>query len=175
MAQIVWPVFRCECAAMALITTLTLVGCSNVPRRYLLMAERDTTLTTLTTNPDRYDRKVVVLGGTMIEEEVLEGYQLLRIKNRPLDQDYVPHRPPVLDGPEAGYYWLMVGKGQLPPSYRHWARMTVVGRVIGKQRQTEPVLSIIYVRGWGVSGAHDGIWEHADPNYLPSIPGGLTH
>jgi hypothetical protein len=137
------------------------------------MAERDVTLTMLTTHPERYDRKVVVLGGAMMEEETTEGYQFLRIKNRPLDQDFVPHRPASSEGPETGSFWLVVAKDQLPPSYRHWARMTVVGRMIGTQRQTEPMLSLIYVRGWGISGKHDAIWEHADPNYIPSIPAGV--
>jgi hypothetical protein len=74
----------------------------------------------------------------------------LRIRNRPLDQDYVPHLPIDMDGPEGGYYWVMVAKQQLPPEYRQWVRMTVAGRVTGTQRyENEPVLWLLYVRGWG--------------------------
>lgn len=160
------------CAAMAISTTVVFSGCSNVPRHYVRMAESDTTLTMLTADPEKYGGKVVLLGGTIIEEQTNEQFLWLRVKNRPLDQDYMPHRPPALDGPEAGSYWLMVGKEQLPSNYRHWARMTVVGRVMGAQRQTEPVLSLLYVRGWGISGEYDGIWEHLDPNYIPTIPTG---
>ena len=51
--------------------------------------------------------------------------------------------------------------------------MTVVGRVTGTQRNEEPVLSLLYVRGWGVSSAHHGVWENFDPQYSLSVPGGL--
>jgi hypothetical protein len=52
--------------------------------------------------------------------------------------------------------------------------MTVVGRVLRGHRRTEPVLSLIYVRGWGMSAKHDGIWEHMDPRYVPSVPGSVA-
>ena len=83
------------------------------------------------------------------------------------------HRPADRDGPEAGFYWVVVAKQQFPRQYRQWARMTVVGRVTGTQRYKEPVLSLLYVRGWGVSSAHHGVWENIDPQYSPSTPGGL--
>ncbi len=159
-------------AALTLIALLLLPACSTIPRYYLRMAEPDATLTKLTTHPEQYDRKVVLLGGTIIEEERADNYVMLRVKNRPLDQDYIPHRPADSSGPEAGSYWVMVQSNQLPPVYRHWARMTVVGRVIGQQR-SEPVLSLIYVRGWGLSGKHDGVWAHVDPNQIPSVPEGV--
>ncbi|TKS61657.1 MAG: hypothetical protein EWM72_00405 [Nitrospira sp.] len=83
------------------------------------------------------------------------------------------HRPVDTDGPETGSYWVMVAKQQLPSTYRQWARITVVGRVTGALRfKTEPVLSLLYVRGWGISEDHHGTWENVDPNYIPSIPGG---
>ena len=159
---------------MALSTAVSLSGCAKVPRHYVRMAEPDTTLSMLVAHPEQYRGKVVMLGGAYIEEEEDERFLWLRVTNRPLDQDYVPHRPPSLEGSEAGSYWLIVEKAQLPSQYRHWARMTVVGRVTGRHRLgTEPVLALLYVRGWGMSGAHDGIWQHVDPNYLPSVPGGL--
>lgn len=151
---------------------LLLPACSNVPRYYLRMAEPDATLTKVTSQPEYYDRKVVLLGGALTEEESADGYVMLRLRNRPLDQDYIPHRPPSFDGPEAGSYWIMVEKGQLPATYRQWARMTIVGRVIGRQR-SEPLLSLIYVRGWGISGKHDGVWSHVDPNHIPTVPLGI--
>ena len=159
-------------AAIALGTAVLLsVGCANVPRYYSLRAEPGTTLSMLTAHQENYVGKMVVLGGTILEEEESEEYLWLRINNRPLDQDYLPHRPADLDGPEAGHYWLIVGKGELPAKYRKWARMTVVGRVTDAQRfGTEPVLAIVYVRGWGMSGEHDGIWKHVDPNYMPTVP-----
>jgi outer membrane lipoprotein len=154
--------------------TVLLFGCAKVPRQYVRMAEPDVTLTALIDHPERYRGKVVLLGGTIIEEETNEQHLWLRVKNRPLDQDYIPHRPADTDGPEAGSYWVMVAKQQLPPNYRHWARMTVVGRVTGTQRfETEPVLSLIYVRGWGMSTAHDGAWASVDPSYLPSAPSSI--
>lgn len=162
------------CFTMAITMTVILWGCANVPRHYVRMAEPDTTLTALITHPEMYRGKVVLLGGTIIEEEENEQYLWLHVKNRPLDQDYVPHRPVDMDGPEAGSYWVMVTKQQFPRQYRLWARMTVVGRVTGMQRlEIEPVLSLLYVRGWGINPAHNGIWENVDPRYIPSVPGGI--
>jgi starvation-inducible outer membrane lipoprotein len=161
------------CAAMVFSAAVPLSGCSKVPRHYVRMAEPDTTLTMLVDHPEQYQGKVVMLGGTYIEEEEDEQFLWLRVTNRPLDQDYIPHRPPSPEGSEAGSYWLIVEKAKLPGIYRQWARMTVVGRVLDQRRLgTEPVLALLYVRGWGMSGAKDGIWEHVNPNYIPSAPGG---
>jgi len=160
--------------AVAMTVVLFVCGCVKVPRHYVRMAEPGVTLTELITHPERYREKVVLLGGTIVEEEENEQYLWLRVKNRPLDQDYQPHRPPDMDGPEAGSYWLVVAKRQFTDQYRQWARMTVVGQVTGTVRfKTEPVLSPLYVRGWGISSAHSGIWENFDPRYIPSVPGGV--
>jgi hypothetical protein len=87
----------------------------------------------------------------------------------------MPHRPLRTDAAEAGYYWVVLPNQQLPPAYRHWARMTVVGRVTDELRSmNEPVLSLLYVRGWGVNPVHDAAWEETvDANYLPSVPAGV--
>ena len=162
------------CLIMAISMTVFLWGCANVPRQYVRMAEPGTTLTALTAHPEMYRGKVVLLGGTIVEEEENEQDLWLHVINRPLDQDYIPHRPVDMNGPEAGSYWVVVTKQQFPRTYRQWARMTVVGRVTGTQRlATEPVLSLLYVRGWGLDSAHHGAWENVDPNYIPSTPGGL--
>jgi starvation-inducible outer membrane lipoprotein len=168
---------QCSSAGLTVAISMTvfLGGCANVPRQYVRMAEPGTTLTTLTTHPEMYRGKVVLLGGVIIEEEEKEQYLWLRVKNRPLDQDYIPHRPVDTGGPEAGHYWVMMPKQHIPREYRHWERMTVVGRVTGTQRlATEPVLSLLYVRGWGASRVHDAVWEDSsDPNYVPSVPAGI--
>ena len=162
------------CFVLAVSMTVVIGGCSAVPRRYVWMAEPGVTLTALSAHPELYVGKVVLLGGTIIEEEENEQYLLLRLKNRPLDQDYMPHRPADSDGAEAGSYWVLVAKQQLPLNYQNWARTTVVGRVTGTQRfETEPVLVLLYMRGWGTSAKHHGVWESIDPNYVPSIPGGI--
>ena len=155
--------------------TILCVGCAKVPRQYVEMAEPDVTLTSLTAQPEMYRGKVLLLGGTIVEEEEKEQYLWLRVKNRPLDRDYVPHRPVDTGGPEAGHYWVVVPKGQIPHEYRHWARMTVTGRVTGTLRlATEPVLTLLYVRGWGTSPAHDAArGDFSDPNYIPSVPAGI--
>jgi starvation-inducible outer membrane lipoprotein len=163
-------------AGLALVTTMTatLWGCATVPRRYLWIAEPAVTLTMLSQNPQPYVGKVVLLGGTITEEQQSEQFLLLRLKNRPLDQDYRPHRPTDPGSAEGGSYWVMVSKQQVPPKYRDWARATVVGRVTGEQRlQTEPVLMLLYMRGWGATGSHAGLWENINPNYVPSVPGGI--
>jgi starvation-inducible outer membrane lipoprotein len=163
-------------ACLTLIATMmvALWGCATLPRRFTWMAEPGVTLTMLSTNPQPYVGKVVLLGGTIMEEEEHDKVLMLRLKNRPLDQDNKPHRPADSGSPEAGSYWVMMSKQQVPPKFRNWARATVVGRVTGTQRyQTEPVLTLLYMRGWGASGDHAGIWENVDPNYVPSVPGSI--
>lgn len=49
--------------------------------------------------------------------------------------------------------------------------MTVVGRVAGVGPGKEPILKMVYVRGWGLSSTHDGVWESVvDANYMPFTP-----
>lgn len=68
----------------------------------------------------------------------------------------------------------MMTKGQVPLKYQGWARATVVGRVTGEYRlRSEPVLTLLYMRGWGASGNHAGVWENIDPNYVPGVPGSI--
>lgn len=161
--------------ALTVSMTVALWGCAAVPRRYISIAEPGVTLTTLSTHPQSYVGKVVLLGGTITEAEENEQYLLLRLKNRPLDQDYRPHRPVDSDSLEAGSYWVIVPKQQLPLKYRNWARATVVGRVTGMQRsQTEPVLMLLYIRGWGASEDHGGVWETIDPNYVLTVPSDIN-
>ena len=161
------------CFAMTITMAVVLWGCANVPRHYVQMAEPGTTLTALTAHPERYRGKVVVLGGSIIEEEENEQDLWLHVTNRPLDQDYIPHLPADRGGPDAGSYWVVVTKQQFPRQYREWRRMTVVGRVTGTQRYAEPVLSLLYVRGWGLSSANHGVWENVNPSYILSTPGGI--
>ena len=42
------------------------VGCSPVPRKYLREAGPNVTLTTLVADPDRYQDKLVILGGVIL-------------------------------------------------------------------------------------------------------------
>lgn len=166
---------RSFCFLLAVSLILTTAGCSKVPRQYVWMSERGVTLSDLVADPEKYHGKVMLLGGTIIEQEANEQYLWLRLRNRPLDQDYTPHLPADLSGLEAGCYWVMVEKNKLPQTYHEWGRMTVAGRVTGSMRfQTEPVLALLYVRGWGVDGKHAGVWEHDDPNYMPAAPGGIS-
>lgn len=166
--------------AVALLSSLLLLslwGCGGgIPRKFVKMAEPGTTLTAVTTHPEQYRGKVVLLGGVMVTDEEHERDHWLRLKNRPLDENNFPHRPLHTDDAEAGYYWVVLPQKQLPLAYRHWARMTVVGRVTGELRSTkEPVLSLLYVRGWGIDPVHDAAWEDTvDANYLPSVPTGVN-
>lgn len=157
-----------------------MMGCSAVPRTYLSQAESGVTLTELTEHPDQYQGKVVILGGTKLSEEEHDGHVWLRLRNRPLDKDYKPHLPRDPASHEGSTYWVAVtNRSEFPPQYQHWARMTVVGRVIGWRHGAadvtgEPVLGLMYVRGWGLSSSHDGAWESLiDPNYIPTTPRGL--
>lgn len=150
------------------------VGCSPVPKKYLREADPNDTLTTIVAASDLYQGRLVILGGVILEEEMRDGRLWLHAKNRPLDQDYRPQLPPSADDPEAGWYWVIVGNHQsFPPSYHHWADMTVVGRITGLASGNEPMLSLVYVRGWGLQSSHDAVWEEiVDANYLPSVPAG---
>jgi starvation-inducible outer membrane lipoprotein len=145
-----------------------------LPSKYIEQAEPGVTLARLTASPQQYRDKVVIMGGVLVEERQELDRLWLRLKNRPLDENYHPHRPVSLDGPESGHYWVTAAnREQLPARYRKWARMTVVGRVVGATRG-EPVLMLMYVRGWGLSSGHDDVWEESfDPGYLVTVPEGL--
>jgi starvation-inducible outer membrane lipoprotein len=93
---------------MAITTTLVLSGCANLPRHYVRMAEPGTTLTMLTAHPEIYQGKVVLLGGTILEEGENEQDLWLHVVNRPLDQDYIPLVPRTGMVPKlasTGWWW----------------------------------------------------------------------
>jgi starvation-inducible outer membrane lipoprotein len=161
--------------------TCVLSACSStLPSRYVHQAEPGVTLTMLASNPDRYREKVVILGGVIVEEKQVDDLVFLRLRNRPLDKDYVPHRPPSLESSEAGHYWVTMNRRDLPEQYRQWARVTVVGEVTGKragstepEREFEPVLTALYLRGWGDAVMNTGgSTATIDRNYSISVPKG---
>jgi len=152
-----------------------------LPRKYLGQAEPDVTLTSLRATPTQYQGKVVILGGTLLAEEERDGRFWLHVRNRPLDREYRPHLPGDRESVEGGTYWVMVkDRREFPSQYRHWARMTVVGRVMGTTSYAvhnihEPVLALLYVRGWGINPSHDGAWEDTtDGNYMLPPPTGIV-
>jgi len=136
-------------------------GCGGgvIPSQYLKQAEPGITLTKLSKDPLAYRGKVVILGGVIVEQKPGDNRVWLRVKNRPLDEDYVPHIPVVKEGPEAGYYWVMVMRKDLPQDYHSWSRITVVGRLTGgkiafdvegmDEKIQNIILSALYLRGWG--------------------------
>ena len=154
------------------------VGCSPVPSKYLRQAESGVTLTSIQTTSNYYQGKLVILGGTIVEEEV-RGEQLwLHVVNRPLDQDYRPQLPPSPTDPEGGSYWVVVGNWiTFPEAHRHWGDLIVVGRVTGFAPGKEPILKMVYVRGRGLGNQsrHDGAWEDlVDASYQLSTPAGAA-
>lgn len=166
-------------SALAFGLASLLSGCtSTLPNKYINQAEPGVTLTMLASNLDRYRQKVVILGGVIVEEKQVGGQLFLRLRNRPLDKDYMPHRPPSLQSPEAGYYWVMISPADLPEHYREWARVTVVGPVTGKRPRSadrsgefEPVLAALYLRGWGDTVMSNGASKATvDRNYMISVP-----
>ncbi len=152
------------------------VGCSPVPRKYLREAESGVTLTAIKTTSNYYQGKLVILGGTIVEEETRDGRLWLHVVNRPLDRDYRPQLPPSPDDPEGGSYWVVVGnRMNFPDSYHHWEDMIVVGRVAALAPGREPVLKMVYVRGRDLQSSHrhDAVWEDlVDANYVLSTPAG---
>ena len=167
-------------SAMVFAGACLLSACSStLPSRYIDQAEPGVTLTALASNPEAYREKVVILGGVIVEEQDSGEHVFLRLKNRPLDKEYHPHRPLSLDGPEAGYYWVMMGRGELPEQHHQWARVTVVGQVTGKRPSAategalEPVLAALYVRGWGDSiMSSSASTARGDRNQSISVPKG---
>jgi starvation-inducible outer membrane lipoprotein len=168
-------------SAMTIGVACLLSACSStLPSRYIHQAEPGVTLTMLASDPDRYRDKVVILGGVIVEETQMGDHLFLRLRNRPLDKDYMPHRPPSLEGPEAGHYWVTMRRQDLPLDYREWARVTVVGQVAGKRPssaeekiETEPVLAAMYLRGWGSAVMSSGAsTATVDRNYSTSVPKG---
>ena len=146
----------------------TLTACSGdvIPSRYLKEAEPGVTLTALSKKRDEYQGKVVILGGVIVDQKIGDNRVWLHIKNRPLDGDYGPHIPITSEGPEAGTYWVMVWKKDLPRDYQQWARVTIVGRVLTGQAGQEKdaveeglVLSALYLRGWDKRMGGYGIQE----------------
>ena len=158
MTPYAWLQRWSACFTMAITMAVVLWGCANEPlanvarQRPRLCA--DGRAWHYAHRADRpsgdVPREGGAVGGTIIEEEENEQDLWLHVINRPLDQDYIPHRPADMDWSRS---WLLLGgggKATIPRQYREWARMTVVGRVTGMQRyETEPVLMLLYVRGWG--------------------------
>ncbi len=168
-------------AAALLAGGLMACGGETIPKQYLKQADTDVTLTKLVEHPDAYRGRVVILGGVIVEEKPGDNRVWLRMKNRPLDLDYVPHIPVVNEGPEAGHFWVMVAKRDLPPDYRHWARVTVIGRVTGgkiafdeagsDERIKNIVISAIYLKGWDRRMGGYGIREVDDSGVAGSAAG----
>ena len=150
------------------------VGCSTIPRKYLKQADPSVTLTTVKRNVSYYQNKLVLLGGVIMEEETQNGLLWLHVENRPLDRDFRPQLPPSTSDPESGWYWVVVaGNAKFPANYRRWVDMTVVGRVAGVGPGKEPILRMVYVRGWGPQSDQEGVWEQlVDANYIPMAPSG---
>lgn len=150
-------------------------ACQTIPREWIQQAETGATLTSLSTHPERYQNKILILGGTPVTE-IHSGDRLwIRMRNRPLDSDYQPHRPLVHGGTEDGHYWVLVDRRDFAATVHRWARVTVVGRVItlpsSERTQLgatpEPVLTALYMQGWPLQGTEAESWQaQRDPQYL---------
>ena len=163
-----------------LLLTSGVAACSTIPSRYTTQAERGATLSAIRDRPDWYKGRVVIMGGVLVEEKPVGDQVWLRLRNRPVDADYVPHEPTSPGDPESGYYWVLVSRQGLPKSYKNWPRMTVVARVSAQRpaelpSNGEPAMQALYIRGWDDSWGGYGLrppsWEATqDPNYLVSTP-----
>lgn len=155
---------------IAAVLSCGLVACGGpIPSQYIKQAEPGVTLTALSKRHAEYQGKVVILGGVIVDSKAGDNRVWLHVKNRPLDVDYVPHIPITNEGPEAGYYWVMVSNKDLPADYQEWARMTVVGRVsYGQAAQDKGavdeglVLSALYLHGWDKRMGGYGVREAVD-------------
>lgn len=161
---------------LSLVAAALAAGCGQtIPAKYLKQAEPGVTLTILTSRPEAYRGKVVLLGGVVVDHREAGAQVWLHMKNRPLDEDYEPHLPIAQIPSEAGYYWVAVPSKNLPKTYQSWAQVTVVGRVAEAPAGSpasgrEPVLNALYLRGWG-GDSEESIWEHTmDAHYILERP-----
>lgn len=185
--QASWLVSRGWVVWMAiLMVEMDFSACSTIPSKYVKQAEPGVTLTLLTSRPEAYHGKVVVLGGAVVSQSDEDGRTWLLMRNRPLDADYVPHMPASVNDSEAGAYWVVVPQEGPLKNYQNWSRLTVVGRV-SDERPTkpepgsgkEPVLVGLYMRvwggGWGGYGAREDVWaDNKAAGYLPNAPKPLS-
>ncbi len=159
-----------------IVAAALVAACAAVPSQYVKQAEPGVTLTKLANRPEAYRGKVVILGGVVVSHKEQGDRIWLYMKNRPLDDDYVPHLPATLLPSESGHYWVAVALKNLPKTYRAWAQVTVVGRVADATvapapgAGKEPVLDALYLRGWGAN-QEPSVWEQRlDPNYIVERP-----
>jgi len=161
-------------------------ACTTIPSKYVKQAEPGVTLTHLTSRPEAYRGKVVVLGGAVVSQSDEAGRTWLLVRNRPLDADYVPHMPASVNDSEGGVYWVLVPQEGPLKNYRNWSRLTVVGRVSDERPPKaesgsgkDSVLVGLYMRvwgsGWGGYGAREDVWaDNKDAGYLPNAPKPLS-
>ena len=169
----------------ALVATGLIAGCglsarNTIPSEFIQQAEPGVTLTALTTHPDLYQGKIVIVGGVPLAE-IREGDRVwIELRNRPLDANYVPHRPLSRGGPEDGHYWVLVSSHDFPLTSHAWARVTVVGRVLARPllappqvtAEPGPVLTALYIQAWPVAESRAETWQDLrDPLYM-DIRGG---
>lgn len=172
------PLARWCPAAFVVFAVWGMTACAAIPSKFVRQAEPRVTLAEITHHPEVHRGKVVILGGVLVAQHEEAGRLWLLVRNRPLDEDYVPHLPASIDPAEAGQYWVMVGSAGLPKASQRWARLTVVGRVADQQpvqheqaTGKEPVLAAMYLRGWGDSPSHEAAWEESqDANYIMTTP-----
>jgi hypothetical protein len=170
-------------ALLACLAAAGLLACAQtVPKRFIQQAEKGVTLTSLTAKPSAYQGKTVILGGVIVEQREEPGRIWLLMKNRPLDEEYMPHRDVTAIASESGYYWVIVERQNLPKNYMDWARVTSVGWVTDQKPPKsqaaqdrshggEPVLDGIYLLGWGYGNQRLDVWEDKqDANYIQSNP-----
>ncbi len=165
---------------MSLMTGCSFSARNTIPSDFVVEAEPGVTLTAITTHPDRYNGKIVILGGVPILEIEDHDRLWLRLRNRPLDGNNVPHLPSSRGGPENGLYWVMVSPRDIPPSSHQWARVTVVGRVISPPLSSPaqvtaelgPVLAALYVQAQPFDESQPDTWARQHDLQYMDMRGG---
>lgn len=139
-------------AALVLLAGMVLVaGCASViPEALRGEVDREVRFSDLHPNPDRFEGRMVVLGGRIAALRPADGVTELEVREFPLEEE---RQSPRLSAQSGGRF-LVAHKGSLDPDrYRPGRLVTIVGvvqggRVLPGQDIAKPVIESEYIHLW---------------------------
>jgi len=118
------------CLLIAIVGSLLLTGCAPVISREVLReVDKDVSFEQLLKNPEAYSERTLLLGGNIIEAQNFTDKTLIFVLQRSLGFRGRPAEGDVSKG-----RFIISVPGFLDPAiYRHGRKITVAGRVMGKE------------------------------------------